>query len=247
MDQSDIENNRVPLRHAQIDPAAAQARLAAQRRNRPAVEETPPTPGEGTMQQPPETGETSQPPEPGGALPDDPDAQGHEDPDVERIKEQLGSGAFRSRMESIERKAVARLPGLMRRQGGKAGTLAEAAEILLAEMQPNHQDQVRNAATDLNWPVWAVVLGAVAHMADLQELANGNVEEAWINDGETRTRKLAVTKCELCKGVIPTPLAGQRFCCSAHGVGKDAHSDGCPCSHVVKARGEWLVIDQLKS
>src|SRR5438876_434640 len=46
MDQSDLDNNRVPHRQARIDPEAAAARLAQQRANRPPVEDEPPTPGE---------------------------------------------------------------------------------------------------------------------------------------------------------------------------------------------------------
>lgn len=109
-------------------------------------------------------------------------------------------------------------------------TLDGAAELLLAMMEPGHQDHVRQVADENAWPVWVLLLGSTARVADQMELHACEVNPDWLNAPRAARPADKVVLCEFpgCGESIPKPGRGQRFCCSAHGSDKPWHSDGCP-------------------
>lgn len=118
-------------------------------------------------------------------------------------------------------------------------SLTEAAEILLTELDVTQRDRCHDIARDLNVPVWAVLLGAVARAADLQELIAGEMKPEWLNNPDRReVPKQEV--CGTCHFPIPNARRNQAFCCSHHGSEKTEHSPGCVLGHVVMVKGEWV-------
>lgn len=109
-------------------------------------------------------------------------------------------------------------------------TLDAAADLLLAMMEPAHQDQVRQVADEHSWPVWVLLLGSTARVADQMELHACEMNPDWLNAPRGARPADKTVMCEFsgCGWLIPHPNRGQRFCCSAHGSDKPWHSDGCP-------------------
>ena len=105
--------------------------------------------------------------------------------------------------------------------------LEEAARVLLSVMEPTHQDQVKDVAHDNGWPVWVVMLGAVARGADGMELNAGEFNPEWLNSPEAVGATPKTAFCDACGLEIPGARRGQRFCCNGCGSTKP-HTAGCP-------------------
>ena len=145
--------------------------------------------------------------------------------------------------ETLERRALQKMPQLVSK-GRSLKTLEEAASVLIAELEPNHQDALYQVAYEHSLPAWVVILGAIARMADLQELNAGEFDERWMNREHSRVGTAVAPKvevCGLCGHVIPGARKSQQFCCNKHGSGQVPHSDGCTLSHVVMVKGQWVV------
>lgn len=242
--QEDEALGRQPVRRLSVAPEDAAARLAAAQSRRPPVLED----GAGAAQPiGDDAARTTTGLEIGATGTHLESEHVVSDEAIDKLRAEIAAGAFRGHMETVERKAIARLPGAMR-ASTRAGSLDDAARMLLAEMQPNHQDAVQRTSEDLGWPLWAVILGAVAHVADLQELAGGNVEAHWIDGTRpgTSSRRTAPSTCIRCLAEIPDARPGQQACCNLHGSGKDEHSEGCRLKHRLRVKGEWVDIPQLK-
>lgn len=271
LDEQDRELGRVPHRasdHARLlnkDPdnleaaqaglAEAQTRREAQARERiqekiaeneakglhrtaPAIEEEPLVETERPKDAIPDLPEhlrTTLPPSP-------PDQPVDEAAEIERRKT-AGMRRTREVAEQLERGFLQKMPGL-RLQGRTLKTLEDAAEVLIGELQPNHQDAIRQVAQEYSMDAWVVILGAVARMADLQELHAGEFEDHWKNrQGSGATAASAkVEICQMCGGeMAPDPIRKNRVaCCNAHGSGKVEHSDGCALSHLKMVAGQWV-------
>lgn len=174
----------------------------------------------------------------------DADAQsGDEAAAIESLK-RTGLRKTRDVAEHLERGALAKLPKL-RSAGRSLKTLEEAADVLIAELEPNHIDAILQVCQEHGLPNWVVILGAIARMADLQELNAGEFRDEWVNRPSSRVGTSAAPKievCQLCGQVIPGARKGQVACCNAHGSGKVEHTAGCPLVHVQMVKGAWVTV-----
>lgn len=148
--------------------------------------------------------------------------------------------------EGLERKTLQRMPAI-RAAGRTLKTLEEAADVLIAELQPNHQDALRQVCDEHGLANWVVCLGAIARMADLQELNAGEFEDAWLNRQTARSGTAASAReerCQMCDGVIPPdPIRKNRVaCCNRHGSGQVEHTAGCPLASLQMVKGKWVTV-----
>lgn len=178
-----------------------------------------------------------------GELPPQPNAQsGDEIAEIERRKS-AGIRRTREVAEGLERGVLQRMPTLGL-QGRSLKTLEGAAEVLIAELQPNHQDAIRQVAQEYQMDAWVVILGAVARMADLQELHAGEFEEHWKNrQGSGATPASAKAEiCQMCGGEMPPdPVRRNRqFCCNRHGSDQIEHTEGCALASRKMVQGAWV-------
>ena len=125
------------------------------------------------------------------------------------------------------------------RMAGRAITLDEAASVLVAELDPSEQDNVLRIAEENHWPVWVVMLGAVAQQSKLQLLLDGDFRSEWLNSTSPASQPTAAT-CVQCGQVIPGARRGQVACCSRHGSQKDDHNEGCVLGHIMMIGGRWI-------
>lgn len=170
---------------------------------------------------------------------------GNETAEIERLKA-AGMAKTREVADTLERRVLQRMPQIAQ-AGGKLRSLEEAAEILIGELQPNHVDAIRQVCLEHTLEPWVVILGALARMADLQELHTGEYDPSWTNraPGGTRPASIKEQRCEVCQGVLPTDARrGQRYCCSFHGSNRLDHSPpemgGCSLSHLQMVGGKWV-------
>ena len=173
----------------------------------------------------------------GPGLPLVPDAEADQTEQAEIAQATAAFGQWdRTRRERILRKPL----GALRRS--RIDSLREAADVLLAQLQPNQSDRVREIAEENGWESWVVVLGAIARAADLQELAAGEMDPEWLNNpGKVDASVRAQPKCVRCGHEIPNARKGQVACCSLHGSDKDLHSEGCTLSAIMKIHdGTWV-------
>lgn len=162
---------------------------------------------------------------------------------IEAVK-RAGLRKTRDVAEHLERGALAKLPRL-RSAGRSLKTLEEAADALIAELEPNHIDAILQVCQEHGLPNWVVILGAIARMADLQELNAGEFRDEWVNRPSSRVGTSTAPKievCQLCAQVIPGARKGQVACCNAHGSGKVEHTAGCPLAHVQMVKGQWTTV-----
>jgi hypothetical protein len=139
-----------------------------------------------------------------------------------------------------EREVLQRMPQIASGQS-RAMSLDQAAELIIAELQPNEVDAIRQVCSEEGLDPWVVVAGALKRQAQLQELHAGEFDPEWRNKrGDTRATQRE-QKCEACGGVLPSEARrGQKFCCSNHGSGRFDHNDGCALSHIEMRQGRWI-------
>ena len=167
----------------------------------------------------------------------------HDTAVIDALK-RVGLAKTRELVATRERQGLQRLPAI-RASGSRLRTLEEAAEVLIAELEPNHQDAIAQIVLEIGHPNWVIILGAVARMADLQELHAGDFQADWTNRGAGQTKVTAKQEvCEVCAGLIPPdPVRrGRKFCCSRHGSGQIAHSDDCPNADRQMKMGQWVTV-----
>ena len=167
--------------------------------------------------------------------------------EADEIERRKTAGIRRTRevAEGLERGVLQRMP-VLGLQGRSLKTLEGAADVLIAELQPNHQDAIRQVAQEYQMDAWVVILGAVARMADLQELHAGEFEEHWKQrQGSGATAASAKAEiCQMCGGEIPPdPVRKNRVaCCNRHGSNQVEHTEGCALSALKMVKGRWVTV-----
>lgn len=207
-----------------------------------------------TEEDPPMTDTERPTPSPESAVSDPPTQDDADAAEIERRKA-VGIRRTRDVAEGLERGVLQRMPTL-RLHGRSLKTLEDAAEVLIAELQPIHQDSIRQVCQEHSMDAWVLILGAVARMADLQELHAGEFEEHWKNrqsaGGTAASAKVEV--CQMCGGELPPdPVRRNRTaCCSRHGSGQVQHTQpgestsqpgGCPLRHRQMVKGAWVTVN----
>lgn len=147
--------------------------------------------------------------------------------------------------ESLERRVLQKMPAI-RAAGRSLKTLEDAADVLIAELQPNHQDALRQVCQEHGLANWVVLLGAAARMADLQELNAGEFEDAWLNRQSARGTATSIKEeiCQMCGGVLPPdPVRKNRVaCCNNHGSNRLDHTAGCALAQRQMVKGSWVTV-----
>lgn len=242
VDQDDREAGRTPHRRvAPLDPEEAQRRLAERMEANQAMGLNPnaapieDVPGASALAV--EGAEVPHIIPLGDSIPDDAEA-------IERLKA-TGLPRTRQVFEERERRVLQQMP-VLRAAGRTLRTLEEAAEVLIAELQPNEQDEIRQCCQENDLANWVVILGSVSRMAALKELHAGEFDPDWRNRGSGGAGKATAREevCEMCGGLIPPdPIRrGRRFCCSRHGSEQVAHSEGCALASRQMVKGAWVTV-----
>lgn len=164
-----------------------------------------------------------------------------DDAEIARMKG-AGMAKVREVADTMERQVLQRMPSI-KASGGKLRSLEEAAEILISELEPNHQDEIHQLVAESGLAPWVIILGATARMADLKELHAGEFNPEWSNraPGGGRPASVKEQKCQMCGGVLPADARrGAVACCNNHGSEKVTHSEACPLSWLEMRQGRWV-------
>lgn len=226
-----------------IEEKIAQNEASGLHRTAPPIEEEPPVNTDRPNHPKPDPPVPEPPIDSGGGPGTTSTAQMEAD-EIERRKT-AGIRRTREVAEGLERGVLQWMPALGL-QDRSLKTLEGAADILIAELQPNHQDAIRQVAQEYQMDAWVVILGAVARMADLQELHAGEFEEHWKNrQGTGATPASAKAEiCQMCGGEIPPdPVRKNRVaCCNRHGSNQVEHTEGCALSALKMVKGRWVTV-----
>lgn len=241
---TDAEQRRAATSRERLNDTIAANEARGLHRTAPPIEEDPAVVDPERPNQPTSDPAVSDPPIDRGGGPSTTSPAQLEVDEIERRKT-AGIRRTREVAEGLERGVLQRMPTLGL-QGRSLKTLEGAAEVLIAELQPNHQDAIRQVAREYQMDAWVVILGAVARMADLQELHAGEFEDHWKNrQGSGATPASAKAEiCQMCGGEMPPdPVRRNRqFCCNRHGSEQIEHTEGCALASRKMVTGAWVTV-----
>lgn len=106
-----------------------------------------------------------------------------------------------------------------------------AADVLFGFLPDDTQMFIREVVTNMQLPLWQVILGYVMRCADRQELFSPHILSAW----ESGRRPSIAHPCEHCGLEFISKFPDAKYCCNRCYFKKGGHSEGCPVKPVVEA------------